>query len=475
MRRGGWIEMGSSARKHLRDAYKDTANAIGRSVPTLFLTCVSTVILGGTDDHVLLSGGKISTPFVGQTRYEIFMVIAPITILILRGYIDLQMVHLRRIEAIAGRFRLKGPITLNANNSRLLLAAGAIAVHVVPPAAITFLGHHASGLFPQYGLALYAVAIGMVLWSGYMVFERGDRGRMIGAFALPVVLCTIGAGLLHNDLKGEIGVSGQSNQCAKRFDGALAGLLTPFLRQVNLVKQEFPKRDVRRANMTCGDLEYSTWHDADLREAFLGEADLRGAEFVRANLAGTNFANSILRSAILTDANAVESNFFKAYLKGANFQGARIDEARFGEAILENTNFTGARLTHIRPYRARLSDAVFRGAEIMDSDFLYAEMIATDFRDAELLNVDFFGALLSHAAFNGTLLADVSFDDAVLACASFKGAQFNGVDFSFVAPDELYLIEIETPAAEAGITWPEGFDPAEAGRDYASSDFCKEL
>lgn len=471
--------MASSARKTLRDAYKDTNAVVGRLVPTLFLTCISTVILGGTDDHVLLSGGEVSTPFVGKTRYEIFMVIAPLSIVVLRIYIELQLAHLRRMEEAVTRFKVKKPLTLNAGNHVLLLAAGAIALHVVPPLSIGFLGRHASATYPEYGLGLYTLSFLLTVWSAWSMLERGRRLRTALALTFPVAMTLLGGALLHNNLLSVGGVLGANTVCDQRFDGPLAGLATPFLRQINLEKRDFEKQNLKRKNLTCGDLTDSTWHEADLRESLLWGADLRGAEFNFANISQADFASAILRQAKLVNVIAFESQFYEADLENAKFENAELEETRFVLAKLEAADFRGATLGHAKLYKARLSDASFRRAKISDTDFVNAELYDAEFVSATLVNVDFLLAKLDGASFAGADLRDISFDEAELWCADFRAASFDNVDFREVDPEMLYEARFDTTVRVAdtseapAILWPEGFDPAMAGSRFGPGSACE--
>ena len=172
--------MASDARSKLRSAYRDTSGALGRLVPSLVIMCMSAVIFGGTDDRVLLTGGKVSTPLVGQTRYEIFMVLAPLTIVGLRLYVDMQIAYLERVMRIVARFRVGRPIGLSAVSNPLLFFTGAVAIHIVPPASVAYLGRHVSAIYPIYGLFLYAVAATLVVWSAWTLM----RGRAFRRAAL---------------------------------------------------------------------------------------------------------------------------------------------------------------------------------------------------------------------------------------------------------------------------------------------------
>ena len=479
--------MASDARASLRKAYEDTAQLIGRLVPSFFITCLSTIIFAGTDDRVLLSGGEVAHPLVGKTRYEIFMIIAPVAILVLRTYIDMQLAHLNRIEDVIDRLklryaiRLRRPVTLSAKNNGPMMWAGALAIHVMPPFAIAFLGRHASAAYPEYGLALYMLAFGLALWSGITMYRRLRGTARLIAASFPAVMGVLGAAGLHNsflnDSFGFAGVFGASTACERRFDGLLASVATPFLRQINLEKQDFQDTSLKRKNLSCGDLTDSTWHEADLRETLLWGADLRGAEFIAANISQANFDSAILRSAKLHQVIAFESQFFEADLERAEFDGAELQETRFVSALLEEANFTGATLGHAKLYRAELSDARFKGAEITDTEFVQAVLYDAEFLGARLANVDFYRAKMEGTSFIGSDLEDISFDEADISCTDFRNAAFRNVDFRAVPAEILKSVRFDQTALAAAppdavdphILWPEGFSPTEAGM-YLDTD-----
>ncbi|MFK7944236.1 MAG: pentapeptide repeat-containing protein [Paracoccaceae bacterium] len=487
--------MASDARKSLRKAYEDTAGLIGRLVPSFFITCLSTIIFAGSDDRVLLGGGEIAHPLVGKTRYEIFMIIAPVAILVLRLYIDMQVAHLNRIEDILARvrkrysIRLLRPVTVNAKSNRVMMVAGVLAIHVMPPFAIAFLGRHASAAYPEYGLVLYVLAFVLTAWSGVSLYHRLEGRKCWVAAAFPIVMGVIGAAMLHNsflnDRLGFAGVFGASTECERRFDGTLAPIASPYLRQINLEKQDFKDTTLKRKNLSCGDLTDSTWHEADLRESLLWGADLRGAEFTSADISQAEFDGAILRKAKLNSVNAFKSEFLLADLSGALFTEADLQETRFEDAIMDEADFRNARLGHARLNAAELSGAKFQGAKITDTQFNGAIMLETRFDGAELTNVAFNTVRrkgnedqiiekivdLESASFRNTELNEVTFKGANLTCTDFRGSTFVNVDFRTINADVLKTVRFDPEALAAAppdainvhILWPTGFEPRDAG------------
>lgn len=449
--------MASDAREKLRSAFKDTSGAIGRLVPSLFIMCMSAVILGGSDDRVLLTSGKVSTPLVGQTRYEIFMVLAPLTIVGLRLYIDMQIAYLERVMRIVTRFRVHRPIGLSAVSNPLLFFVGAIAVHIVPPGSIAFLGRHVSAIYPIYGLFLYGVATALVLWSAWSLM----RGRAFRRAALNFggIAATAGfAALIVGDSLSRAGVFGERDFCEKRYEGFAEAETAPFLRKIKLDRLDFAGLSATNRNLTCGSMNDSNWSEADLRATLLWGADLTGATFTDSDLASTEFFDATLRRAQMDGAHAMSSLFQKADLNSARFDDAFLEEANFNSAEVDGASFIGASLRYANMTRSKGVEILFNEADLSQAKLHFVEFHDVNFRQARLRRADFYAAEIVDADFAKADLREVSF-----YCATLEN-----VDFSETAIEDLAGIEY-APLSAVEVLWPEGFEP-----DVVTPKKCKE-
>ncbi len=477
--------MASSARQAIRTGYAETSATITGMVPTLLLICITTVVLGGADDRVLLSGGEVDTPLVGQTRYELFMVIAPGMIVVMRIFIELQMAHLNRLSRIMRSYKIRRPVRLSGQNNLPLAIAGLVAIHIMPVATIGFLARQVSAVYPQMAMVLFTLAAALALISGWSIFERDRPSRIALGVALPAFLLVGGATVLHNRVIQASGAFGASSSCAYAGSDAYTFFAAAYFRPVDVEKQSFPSQQVKRMHMVCGNLNDTKWQDADIREALLTGADMRDADLQRANVGGAVFENAILRDADLRSINGYESRFHGADLSGALFHNADLLQTRFVEGILGRTEFLDARIAHATFWRADIDAASFQRTKILFSKFIEAVIYEVDFQNAELLNVDFFQADLESVSFAGANLAEVTFEDAVLYCVDFTGAVLDDVDFTGVDPEFLRTVKLSVgrdetrryvarptvpPARDvaerARIIWPEGFDPIDAGADF---------
>ena len=471
--------MKSSARARIRSVYRDTIKGVSSSWITLFITCISSVILGGTDDSILVQSTDVTAPFVGKTSYEIFMVLAPVAIFVLRLYIDLQTVYLKRLSNIVARHNLIRPITINATNSTLVRIVGAFGVHLLPPFAIAYLGHHFSAIYPIYALVLYGVAAALVTWSALLIlceFDLKASGlgrRVAGALvtsALVVTLCGFAAS--KDFFVGE----GSNLLCEKRYDGAFAEAAATIMRRMriehwNLAGLRAPGKNLTCAYITNSDLTEAQLQDARFWQSIVVESDLSGSK-----LTSSEFRNSEFRNASFIGSNAIYSEFVNAQFDHVSFVDAQLDEVWFRDAQIDNTCFTNANLkyaffTNAEMFKVSFSDEVFPGAVKTCLNARCAEtghcaiLSHADFREAELRQVNFNRARMNGADFFKARLVDVTFHDADLSCARFTDTAMEGVDFSRVPAAHLKQMEYK-PASEESVRWPDAFERSELGSEF---------
>lgn len=478
--------MASYARQAIRTGYTETTGTISRMVPTLLLICITTVVLGGVDDHVLLSGGEVNTPLVGQTRYELFMVIAPGMIVVMRTYLDLQFSHLGRLERVMRHYKIRRPVSLTGNNNAVLAVAGLIAIHITPVATMAFLARQVSAVYPQMAIVLFAVAAGLALMSGWALFDRTRPVRIALGVGLPIAMIVGGSFVLHNKTIQASGAFGETSSCILDEDTLYGQFAAAYFRPVDAENRTFIGQKVQQKHMVCGNLNHTIWHRADLREALLNEADMREAEFHYANVGGAIFHNAALRQAKFHFAIAHDSFFHNADLTGASFEEATLLFARFVSGSLTETAFQRAKIDHSNFWKAQIGRADFSGSQIRVSTFIDALIFDATFNRAQLTRVDFFNATLENIDFAGAKLTGVSFEEARLNCIDFEGAELIDIDFSGVDPHDLRTVRLNIGAVATGkssdgaapsvsedqaallrITWPEGdTPPADLGADF---------
>ncbi|MCB9746530.1 MAG: pentapeptide repeat-containing protein, partial [Alphaproteobacteria bacterium] len=177
------------------------------------------------------------------------------------------------------------------------------------------------------------------------------------------------------------------------------------LKGVSLAGADLRETDCHEAELSMSDLSFSQLDGADLRGAKLGGAELIGAQ---------------LSGAVLASANLEQANLSTATLDGADMQGVEATTCELEGAMLAGVNLQGAVLIRSNLSLANLMGADLRGARLQDSHLVGADLSMADLRGADLRRVD---------------LAEATLDDAQL-----EGAVYSP----------------ET-------SWPEGFDPEEAG------------
>lgn len=479
--------MASDARKHIRDGYRDTLGSVRSIWVTLVFTCLSTVILGGIEDENLLTSADVAAPIVGKTRYEIFMVIAPAAIIILRIQIELQLNYLHRLARVVDDFRLRKPLRLGPENNGFFLIIGACGLHVAPPFALGFLGRHISAVYPSYAILLYLIAAAMLIWSAASLWRTTTGARRGSAMALCVTAGVAGAAMLYNPVMERFGFPTPLPNCTQRFDGPGATFSSNFLRTLVVERWDLRKLRASERNLRCLQASTSQIVESDLRATKFWNSYVVSSDLSGSDLSNAQFYFSILRDVDFTNVQGFQSSFFRADIDVSNFAGARFDQVWFKNGSIENSCFAGADLKFTEFGDANIFRVDFSGkmtgranaagpCGMLPATWKAENTTAlkgADFRKAQLMEVNLEDVDLEGADFWGAELSDVDFGGANLKCARFVSTYFGrGVDFSGVAPDDLRRVLWDPdPVGAAGVELPPGLDASEIGSKY--QDECE--
>lgn len=429
-------------RERLSASHRDTTGAIGRATATLLITCMSVVILSGVDDTVILGDKTVSTPFVGQTRYKLFLYLAPLFITALRIYIDLQLAYLGRLTRIVKRYAIGTSLSLTAANNIILWVFGAAAIHLGPPATIVVIGYHASAFYPEHALLLYLWAAALLLWSAVqIVFVLKPRRPWFGVATLASVV----AGILVVAIAAREDV----DECERRYDGFAPAVALDLLRGAELSRADLTGGFYPDANFSCSEMESSIFQQADVKFSRFWFAYVKNARFSGSIFSYAEFDGADVLSTDLTASNGSFAQFFETRLDQSDFSKSNLTGAKFNHSTLDQTVFETASLPGSSFYKAELSFVRFAGANLNRANF----------DSSILIEVDFSGADLRETTFNGTQIDGGHFKNADLRCASFAGATLDGVDFSAIAPGGLAGVELPDQANMTEMKWPAGYDP----------------
>ena len=408
------------------------------------------MILIGVDDSVVLGNQTVSTPFVGQTRYNLFTLLAPAFITALRLYVDLQLAHMVRLTPIMERRRIRPSLSLSASNSPTMWFAGAICIHLVPALSIALIGYHASALYPERGLLLYAWAVALLTWSVVQNFVLARPRPLSFAVAAVSVSALILGGLLLSSRE-------QIAFCERRYEGIANALTAVVLRLPEFSYADLTGGHYEDANLSCGVMESTRFRAADVRFARFWFAEMNNAEFTKSTFSYAEFDGATLRHTNMSEAEGAFSQFFKTDLDESDLSKAKLTGARFNLSLLDQTVFTEATLKSASFYKAELSFVNFTSSDLRDANFDHAN----------LTEVNFTRAQLQKSSFDGAKFLGGSFSGADLSCSSFLGASLKDVDFSGVAPGGLHGVKFPQGESMTGIRWPEGYDAAAAGTSDA--------
>lgn len=497
--------MANKRRELFRDAYRESLSSVRGGTATLATICLSLVILNSVDDQVIFGNAVVATPVVGQTRYRLFIVLAPLVITAIRAYIDLQVCHLARLASVIRRNGIRPPLVPNPVSSPLLWIAGAVFIHLAPAISIATIGYHASAVYPEWGLALYGWATLLLLWSviyGLVFFDRSPRILGFTAASGAAIAAFLVAALPLNrekpDCERRFGErpSGASTDVLARLTDLAGRLSTTVSRTSDLERSQLAGGSFGGANFVCAQLDVVDLSDTDLRDARFRHASLYETDLARSRFQYADFNFAVIDAAefseaegafsFFRDANISDSGFRRAHLMRVEFHRSQLSEARFAGANLRLAVLTGTDITSSDFSRADLRNAKFiadarrapamavpavaaaaQGGDgsredfnvIWDTSFKGARLSNANFLRARLTEVDFRFAELDRASFRRAVLDDVDFGDADLTCANFSDARLVRADFSGVPVDSLATASFSGAEIGDAVIWPDGFDP----------------
>jgi uncharacterized protein YjbI with pentapeptide repeats len=203
----------------------------------------------------------------------------------------------------------------------------------------------------------------------------------------------------------------------------------------------------------------------DLRKARLEHANLQDAVLVNANLQEAILLGAKLQGAILYYANLQAAHLSDANLQGAKLDGAKLQGAHLNGADLQKADLTGADLQQAQFHNAQMQGALvgvanLQGAMLYRAQLQWASFASSNLQGANLVDTNLqratlFGAKLQGALISGADLRGALLETAQLQEATFIRAQLQGAFLS--------RAQLNNARADPETTWPDGFDPHEAG------------
>ena len=206
--------------------------------------------------------------------------------------------------------------------------------------------------------------------------QQSDNAQFLSAFCQS---CQITLDLLSDDKTVALGKLGA-------FDATEPSNFPKH----NLRRADLQRKILREANLSRADLT-----EANLTGADLTGADLSGADLQRANLSEANLTKAGLSWADLTEANLQWANLTKANLTGADLQRANLQWANLTKAGLSWADLQRANLRE-----ADLSGAKLQGANLRGAKLIWAKLLGAKLRGANLSGADLSGANLSGVSLN---------------------------------------------------------------------------
>jgi uncharacterized protein YjbI with pentapeptide repeats len=332
----------TNRRQGLRKLSPDLVSK-ARDETTTQITRIGLTFLGTTafcllsllsPDSALLGGSeKINVPFAGPVSFFGFMMLGPVVLIVLRGYLQMYVEHSDRLDRLARSVSaVRAPTLVPLRNSLIRFLSGLI-FYLLLPVTMLFFAWKAA-VFPAWGSALFAVAVAVIASHVMLPFSRLSW-RSKGLLSVSVAI--IAGGLLLGFWP--------LHRAFHLFRANLSGhyLAAEDLRKANLIRANLSGADLVSANLSGAYLGVANLSDAQLFLANFSDANL-----IEANLSSAKFYNANLIRANLSDANLSSAALSGANLRGANLRGANLSSADLRGADLSDANLSDADLSGVK-------------------------------------------------------------------------------------------------------------------------------
>lgn len=298
----------------LRQQYDETSRTVRRLhyiIVGFSFYCL--IVIGTPDSEILNAKSAVVLPLAGTSislRY--FLLIGPLTLIILTVYMHIFVGHLYRLPRIGPAEKLPVIFNLDHRGARI---ASTVMLYWLTPLMV--------GMFAWKGLPFSffvipgfripsLVLLSFLLLSGLLVLQLEREGTTVSwttNVRRKVVLAVLFLAIVV--------ISPVANDLSRKLDLRDADLSGRSLNDYRLDGAQLDRSVLSNAEMIMTSLKYAT-----LRDANLANADLTMAFMIGSNLRGANLRNANLSGAVLWDAD----------LSAADLTGTRISGQQLAKA-----------------------------------------------------------------------------------------------------------------------------------------------
>ncbi len=458
----------------LRNAVGDASDVLSARTFT-YLTAWAYIIVavGSVHNRELLVGTTIQLPVLNAgVDFTTFFLIAPAFLLVLHGYVLLQLYFLaRRLHRFDEAARLlpeaeqahartlltpfpfvewrAGRRAARAMNAIFVLAHWTVYL-ILPPLLLLsvefqFLPYQ-DGRITLFHVTL-VIADLLFIWLIWPRLNQGQRGWRAGVRALwsgPVSRWTLAAAPLASLLCVLVSVAFLFDQhpptlvwLERYVPTAIASSLDFRWSRITVTNATLMKREpapeiVAQLRSEAGqDKEDEGRRRANLASESVDPLILDHRSLRRAELSGSKLWRRELEEVQLQGARLVGAQLQGANLAGAQLQGAKLAGAQLQNANLDGAQLQGADLTGARLQGADLTGAQLQGAKLAGAQLQGTRLIGARLQGADLVEARLQGADLTGAQLQATILFETRLQGANLYGAGlFLAKMYDSTDLS---------------------------------------------
>ena len=338
--------------------------------------CLHTTL--DSSDKELLITSSLALPFrLGYVSFQLFLLLGPITLVLLRSYIQVYYEHIYVLERIIAKKNFNKIPILSLEDNFLLKIVKDFNLYLLIPITMFFFVEKSSAI-PVWGggMAFYTA---IVISLHIFFFKRNFfEVRYTIHLALMSLLAISIAAILFFSLKPKDGLLRPMN--LKNADLCHCNLTEHYLERADLEEADLREAKLWRANLKNAKMSYTNLTNAQLWRAELYGANLHGATLTNgnlfeANLTYCNLENAQLKNANLKNANLSGSNLRRAYLKYAKLDNAVLSYVTIHDAVLSGARLNGADLSKTIGLTQKMLEKTFGDrTTILPKDLHYPEI-----------------------------------------------------------------------------------------------------
>jgi len=249
-----------------------------------------------------------------------------------------------------------------------------------------------------------------------------------------------GTGMNYSDVSYAYFSKWSVSQCASNMNGVVlhtATMIHVFMSHVLGNGADFSRAVMTNADLAHAKLQFSTFRDADVTNAYFWNTNLTQADFDFAVLENSDMPYVIIDNATFGSADMTNVQLSVSSGNNADFSGAEMTNALI-TGNLQGATFSGMYAPGVKITQAHLQGAVFANSNLQNSWIVNNDLSDATFYGADLSESEITSASQPQHWYNWTNFENTTFYQATLIGSSLIG-NFKNASFAYADMEDSFI------------------------------------